>query len=315
MEEITKKDERAKFLEPETRSGVYISADKKLAWKCMLDILEIFMRVCDKYDLEWSMDGGSLIGAIRHKGFVPWDDDIDVVMPRKDYDKLQQVLPKELPTHLFMQTSKTDPELLTPILKIRNKNTCGIDPYHANNHVCMNMGIMVDVDPIDVDPVDVTKRDKLRRHDFFYRGIRSNAFAKSPRGISARVKHIIGSVLYKVIGNNLLYWLRERPYRVMALRMPYAQHLQIYPGQVGYVARCNRKAEWFKEYMVVPFEYLKVKVPVAYDAILTQNYGDWRTPSREGSQHGTLILDAKRCYKDVLIEKFGYTKSELSNLK
>ena len=86
--------------EPEARDGVRGGAELKAIWKVLLDILEGLIRVCRKYDLKYLMEGGSLRrGAIRHRGFISWDDGVDVVLPRKDYDRLIDVLPKELPEH------------------------------------------------------------------------------------------------------------------------------------------------------------------------------------------------------------------------
>ena len=89
---------REKFLEPEIRDGVEVSADMKAAWKVLLDILEEFIRICEKYDLKYCLDGGSMLGAIRHKGFVPWADDVDVSLPRADFQRFLEIAKKELKT-------------------------------------------------------------------------------------------------------------------------------------------------------------------------------------------------------------------------
>ena len=89
---------------------------------------------------------------------------------------------------------------------------------------------------------------------------------------------------------------------------------QVYPAQVGYVPRCRRQANWFARYIEVTFEYLTVRVPADYDKILTQNYGNWKTPSRIGSQHGELLLDSKNDWKTVLVEQYGYDPATLNKL-
>ncbi|MFR5941210.1 MAG: phosphorylcholine transferase LicD [Parabacteroides merdae] len=71
-----------------------------------LEILKIFDRICRKHNLRYWIDGGTLLGAVRHKGFIPWDDDLDVAMPSEDYKKLDQIIQSELPDHLFWQTPK-----------------------------------------------------------------------------------------------------------------------------------------------------------------------------------------------------------------
>ena len=81
------------FLEPETRSGHYVSAETKACWKAMLDMVEEIDRICRKHDIKYFLIAGSLLGAIRHRGFIPWDDDVDIALFRKDYDKLEKILP------------------------------------------------------------------------------------------------------------------------------------------------------------------------------------------------------------------------------
>lgn len=90
-----------------------------------LRLLRIFDYICKKYKLNYFLIGGTLLGAIRHKGFIPWDDDTDIIMPREDYEKLSKVIKKELPSDLFWQDTDTDnfPHFRTLIAKIRNNNS------------------------------------------------------------------------------------------------------------------------------------------------------------------------------------------------
>lgn len=88
-----------------------------------LEILKIFDRICKKHNLRYWIEGGTLLGAVRHKGFIPWDDDLDVAMPSEDYKKLDQIIQSELPDHLFWQTKKTDPTMIQDFAKIRDMNS------------------------------------------------------------------------------------------------------------------------------------------------------------------------------------------------
>ena len=74
-----------------------------------LEILKEFVRLCEAHGLQYYLVGGTLLGAVRHKGFIPWDDDIDVAMPRGDYDRFAQIAPKELDPRYFYQCPDTDP--------------------------------------------------------------------------------------------------------------------------------------------------------------------------------------------------------------
>jgi len=75
------------FLQSEYRDGYFVDATMKRVWAVELDLLEQFQNICKRHSLKYYAIGGTLLGAVRHKGFIPWDDDIDVGMPRADYDQ------------------------------------------------------------------------------------------------------------------------------------------------------------------------------------------------------------------------------------
>lgn len=83
------------FLEREIRGGYEVSEQMKRVWAIEIDMLQELFRVCDKYGLTIWAEGGTMLGTIRHGGFIPWDDDIDMAMPREDYDRLQEVAADE----------------------------------------------------------------------------------------------------------------------------------------------------------------------------------------------------------------------------
>ena len=80
------------FLEPEERCGYQVTTKLKKIWAVELDLLDQFQKVCAKHNIKYQVFAGTLLGAVRHKGFIPWDDDIDVCMPREDYDKILPLL-------------------------------------------------------------------------------------------------------------------------------------------------------------------------------------------------------------------------------
>lgn len=114
--------------------------------KCQLEILKEFIRVCKKHNLQYYLVGGSCLGAVRHQGFIPWDDDIDVAMPRKDYDKFI-TLQNEFSKPYFIQTYKTDKNYIYNYAKVRNNDTTYIENFFASTQ--MNHGVWIDVFPID----------------------------------------------------------------------------------------------------------------------------------------------------------------------
>ena len=85
------------FFESEVREGFYITSMMKRSWAAQLEILKDVDEVCTKYGISYFADAGTLLGAVRHRGFIPWDDDLDICMMRKDYHRFISVAEKELP--------------------------------------------------------------------------------------------------------------------------------------------------------------------------------------------------------------------------
>lgn len=124
--------------------------DKNIAaaQKVMLDILIEVHKICVKHNITYWLEAGTLLGAVRHKGFIPWDDDIDISMPREDYEKFLEIAQRELPSDLFLQTNKTDPEYSREITKVRKLNTLLIETGETGNENYCH-GIFIDIFPYD----------------------------------------------------------------------------------------------------------------------------------------------------------------------
>ncbi len=305
--------DRKHFLEPEVRDGVPVSAELKAVWKVLMDLLEILIRVCEKYDLHYAMDGGSLLGAMRHKGFIPWDDDMDIEMPRKDYDRLLEVLPAELPPGVVMRTFVNEPESAMAYMRIMDVNTTSIDTRYTDHKLRVAMGIRIDVAPIDGVPADENKRKAMVRKARFIRGIIRNRHSRGLRSLKDALSHFAGWVIYSVLGKKRLFKWRDGIFRSVDFENEGLGATM--PANHEFASHSWRKAEWFSDYREVPFEYLMVKVPLGAEQQLDQLYGkDWRTPKRNAGFHNDMLVDAHWKYKDVLVEKYGYEMEWLKDL-
>lgn len=113
----------------------------------LVSILDEIVRICETFNLRYCLIGGTLIGAVRHNGFIPWDDDLDIVMPREDYDRFCELCKSELSDGFQIHSLETDPNYCLQFIKIRKKGTTFIE---SDSFVEFNMnGIFVDVFPQD----------------------------------------------------------------------------------------------------------------------------------------------------------------------
>lgn len=114
------------------------------------EILDEIDRVCEKNNLRYYLIGGTLLGAIRHKGFIPWDDDLDIVMPRADFIKFQEISNSELNSKYYIHSSDTDPNYWASFIKVRKNKTVFMESKLEGGNVdTSKMGIWVDIAPLD----------------------------------------------------------------------------------------------------------------------------------------------------------------------
>lgn len=125
----------------------------------MLAMLEAIDEICTKHKIDYWLDGGSLLGAVRHQGFIPWDDDLDISMPRSSYEHFLRVAPAEMPANMWLQTAQTDPGFfnLSVPLKIRDRNSRFVETHEQGNEP-YQQGIFIDVFVYDSMPVSAVQR-------------------------------------------------------------------------------------------------------------------------------------------------------------
>lgn len=114
-----------------------------------IKILDEIVRICNKHQIDYFLVGGSCLGAVRHKGFIPWDDDIDIAMVREDYEKFIDFAINELDDKYFIQCSKTDPTYYLGFIKIRKNNTTFISSEENATITNSHQGFFVDIFPLD----------------------------------------------------------------------------------------------------------------------------------------------------------------------
>ena len=155
----------------------------------MLEMVKVFDNICKKHKIPYFLYGGTLLGAVRHNGFIPWDDDLDVAMMRKDYKRLLKVLPGELPEHMALQTNDTDKNYFLFIAKLRDKRSFldeeGFDKVFAER------GIFIDIFPMD-RLLPWTQRLRLQSvaYNFFRKGNGDTSSMRKVRALTWFNRHV-----------------------------------------------------------------------------------------------------------------------------
>ena len=121
-------------------------------WNALLEVYKVFAAICDKHGLRYCADTGTALGAVRHGGFIPWDDDMDIQMPRPDYDKFVEIAPKELPQGYAWLDRFNCPEYDHPFGKVIVTDQAVVDKIAQESGLSIGLGIFVDIFPLDGFP-------------------------------------------------------------------------------------------------------------------------------------------------------------------
>ncbi len=244
--------------------------------KIQLDILKHVDRFCKEHQIKYFMCGGSLIGAIRHKGFIPWDDDIDIMMLRDDYELFVSEYLVNDESIYKMHSSRNVDGWFLPFVKVENANT--VLKEHIEKKY--TMGVNIDVFPIDNVPddrnlqIDMYKRWKKW---FNIHGLKLMSTMKGRTFIKNAILVFFHFVLTFVSYKYLVK-------KIETNAMRFSNHETNCCGIAvwGYGEKEINLKSNFKDVIMMPFEGISVPVPVGYDNYLTSVYGDYmKLPSIE----------------------------------
>ena len=270
------------------------------------DLLKQYINFCEEHNLRYFLMCGTLLGAIRHKGFIPWDDDIDVAMPREDYDRFCELASKHFTGDIFFQSFKTDKRYPYCFSKLRNSNTTFVERVYR--YVKMNHGVYIDIFPIDgISKKSRPSHKRLSLKIFFM----WMPFFLSWPGFffrKPRLKWFLLDILVDIlVAPFLLFHINNWTKKIYEKRMK-----KIKVEEATYVAniQCGNPlmsqiypAYLLDEYIDWPFEDLICKVPKAYDEMLTLTYGNYMTPppvQKQKGHHYSKGFDMHIGYKDYM---------------
>lgn len=277
------------YLNGEIRDGFYVESTMKKAWAAEIEVLNEVDRICRQQDIQYFADWGTLLGTIRHKGFVPWDDDMDITMKREDYTRFCQIVRQEQ-GELEIINFHTDPEWKDMLSRVINGRSVNYTEEHLRKYHGFPYVAGLDIFPLDyVAPTE--EEDKLQCSmisivEAFSANIRNNT--ATPEEIEKTTKDIeqmcgvkfnnlepLATQLLK-LGERLSMMYTDEESQAVALMGDHAgpRPLDVYPK------------EYYSESIYMPFEYTTIPVPVGYEKILIQKYGEnYMIPYLGGTNH------------------------------
>lgn len=241
-----------------------------------MEIAKAVVSICDKHNLTYYMLGGTMLGAIRHGGFIPWDDDIDLGMPRDDYERFLELAPVELPKHMKVTNYRNDPNYMYYITRVQDTETKVIEERIGNENKYTNASI-------DIFPIDGTPNNRLLRKFYYFRVLFHRALMSLCYKDSIDTKRKRGAL------EKLLIWVMVR-IPVNKITSPYKQKCKIdkllrkqklagskYIGNImgAYRTREIVPAEYYGEGAYYPFEDTQFRGLVKYHEYLIDTYGDY----------------------------------------
>ena len=283
----------------EMRNGFLVTSHRKKLWNVQIGLIKEFERICKKYDLNWWVCGGTLLGAARHKGFIPWDDDVDLAMLRPDYNKFLAIAANEIKYPYFLDNyfnhrleSDETPDPLTslpyinraqenvyfrinfpsfPIIKIRDSRTTMIEfPDRKDAH----QGIWIDIFPFDNVPP-------------FTDDEHTSAFEVTREIMMATfraefMRKVISENLKTVLPYDKLKKLLKLPFRQRGIIFDnFMEERFFYSDKIGDIRQFGLSPGFsfdtkdFDKTVYLPFEEIEVPAPVNWDNVLKSQYGNW----------------------------------------
>lgn len=286
------------FFKEEERSGFTVPSLMKRTWAAELKLFDEFREFLSKHGLTCFAEVGTLLGAIRHKGFIPWDDDLDIGMPREDYRKLQEIA-GELPSPLRLKSFYTQEHFnqFHAVISNSREEKLTWNEERMEGYFGCPFIVGIDIFPFDYIPKDPNMR-KLQK--LLYNMAHVMAFSYdevfSGQPDTEKVQKYERD-LHTVEEYCHVTFDYDEPIKPQIWRLADQIAMQCAPEEAAYydyyprmvlaedATPWLRRKEWYEKLKSVPFETTEISVPFEAEKALEAFYGDWRTPVYVGTEH------------------------------
>lgn len=256
-----------------------------------LEMAKEVRRICEKHGIEYFLESGTMLGAVRHKGVIPWDDDLDLGMMRADYKRFMEIAPKEIDPQYIVEEWHSEHAYGMPFGKIVKNGTLYVETI--SQKCDLNHGIFIDIFPFDEIPDDPEIQKKMARKQLFlWKLIRAKCKYRTwlSEGFVDR-KRYLKNIPYRMLASVLsMDWLKNA-YDRECQKYNDGTHDMLTVQGCSDCLRWKFRKSWFESMLDMEYEDTRFPVPCGYDAILTLYYKDYMTPppeNKRGNRHGIV---------------------------
>lgn len=298
------------YYDAEIRNGFYIESKMKRAWAAQIEVLEEIRRICQNHNIPFFADWGTLLGAVRHHGFIPWDDDLDIGMLRDDYNKFLQIAPAELSSFFELKSLYNDPEhdnVKARIITGRSMNFSKeyLDKFHNCPYV-----VGIDIFPIDYIPENKEKAD-TQLHLINLILTAASSIPEEPPYSSEVIqlaKSFENMCNVKFNMNNRLVHEFKKLLDIVSQNCNPKDSSEVC-SMIDLACGWDYHipVEAYRSWTMMSFEYTTIPVPDGYDYILKVKYGDnYMTPVQGGGSHDyPFYKKQENSLKSIIEKEFG----------
>lgn len=251
--------------------------EKSFVRNRLLDILCAIDQVCQRHKIKYWLAWGSLLGAVRHHGFIPWDDDLDIWMPRKDYRRFREIAEKEMPSYFRTIDLYNTKEYILRFMKVQETRRDIYESVSAMSKIENAHGFYVDIFPLDGRPEPWFRQWILSIRLFFARQyLIEYCYRKGGNSAKKLVSRLIGSIAKLFLTDvKTEHQLMKKVERWTSAYDFWSSRHVGFVGPLQLIGKWFFSVDWFQETKMVQFEGYQFPVPGGYDGILSKLYGDY----------------------------------------